>query len=303
MDWTRPRPAGLLRLRAGTRKGSQKSLLETEFSWRYRELYERHWWFRAREEMILDLLRRRQPRAGWKTILDIGCGDALFFPELERFGDVDGVEPVASIVSPDNPYRQRIFIGPFDERFQPRKRYSLILMLDVLEHMDEPLQALRHALELLDPGGALVITVPAFQLLWTKHDELNHHRTRYSRASFRRLARKAGMNIQMARYAFHWLVPVKLAVRLKEGLHTSPPSIPEVPPEALNRVFYWLSHMEEKLLGRVGVPAGSSLVIFGGAEAGDDATSRGKRTETCATGERRETEMTANAPGPPRTAP
>jgi len=269
--------------------------LEEEFSRRYRELYEKHWWFRAREEMIVELLRRKQPRAGWKSILDVGCGDALFFPELQRFGDVQGVEPVASIIRPDNPYRQRIYIGPFDERFQPRKRYSLILMLDVLEHMDEPLKALRHAVQLLEPGGALVISVPAFRFLWTKHDELNDHRTRYSRASFCRLAEKAGMNIQMARYAFHWLVPVKLAMRLKERLLDSGPSIPTVPPDVLNRLLYWISRIEEKLLGRMPIPAGSSLVIFGGAEAGDDPLASRKRHETRTPVERGEAEMDPRA--------
>jgi hypothetical protein len=108
-------------------------------------------------------------------------------------------------------------------------------------------------------------------------------------ASFCCLALKAGMNIQMARYAFHWLVPVKLAVRLKERLLASQPSIPKVPPDVLNRLFYWISRIEEKLLGRLPLPAGSSLVIFGGAEAGDDPLASGKRSEARATAERRET--------------
>jgi len=216
--------------------------------------------------MIVDLLRRKQPPGGWKTILDIGCGDGLFFPELQQFGDVEGVEPVASVVSQENPYRQRIYLGPFDERFQPGKQYSLILMLDVLEHLDEPLEALRHALRLLEPGGALLITVPAFRLLWTSHDELNHHRTRYSRGSFRDLAAKAGMRIQMARYAFHWLAPVKLAVRLKEMALGSRPTVPKLPPDALNRVLYRLTRMEEKLAGGLPIPIGSSLIVFGGRE-------------------------------------
>jgi len=241
--------------------------------------------------MILELLRREQPRGGWKTILDVGCGDGLFFRELQRLGDVQGVEPVAGIVTPENPYRERIHIGPFDESFQPRQQFSLILMLDVLEHLDHPVQALRHALHLLEPGGSLLITVPAFQSLWTTHDDLNHHRVRYSKPGFLRIANEAGMKVQMARYAFYWLVPVKLAVRLKEKLLGSRPAIPKVPAEGLNRFFYWLSRMEEKLLGWLPIPAGSSLVIFGSAESGGGASASGTHSDTRGADETRETEL------------
>src|SRR2546426_4518668 len=52
----------------------------------------RHWWWRARERLILDVLRRLRPGAGWSAILDVGCGDGLFFERLAEFGPVEGVE-------------------------------------------------------------------------------------------------------------------------------------------------------------------------------------------------------------------
>ena len=122
--------------------------MDPEFSQQYRQLYETHWWFRAREELILNILRREQPRDGWQSILDVGCGDGLFFSALQQFGHVEGIEPVAEVVSPDNPFKQDIHIGSFDANFQPGKKYGLILMLDVLEHLDDAVGALRHALAL-----------------------------------------------------------------------------------------------------------------------------------------------------------
>jgi 2-polyprenyl-3-methyl-5-hydroxy-6-metoxy-1,4-benzoquinol methylase len=245
--------------------------LEPEFSQRYRELYERHWWFRAREELIIEFLRREQPPKGWKTILDVGCGDGLFFRELQRFGDVEGIEPVAEVITPNNSFKQRIYIGSFDESFQPRKRYLLILMLDVLEHVEAPIAALHHALSLLEPDGFLLITVPAFQLLWTSHDELNHHYARYTKASFHCVAEKAGIEILQERYLFAWVFLAKLAARVKECLLGSRPTIPRVPPSGLNRLLYCVSRLEEKLLRSLPVPVGSSLLIF--ARAASNGTS------------------------------
>jgi 2-polyprenyl-3-methyl-5-hydroxy-6-metoxy-1,4-benzoquinol methylase len=106
--------------------------VDPKYGERYRELYQKHWWWRARTELIVDTLHRLQPAPGWKNILDVGCGDGLFFDRLSEFGEVEGVEPVTELVSPDNPYRRRIHVCPFDENFQPGKQYSLILMLDVL---------------------------------------------------------------------------------------------------------------------------------------------------------------------------
>jgi SAM-dependent methyltransferase len=241
--------------------------LDPEFSKRYRELYESHWWFRAREELIIKFLRRKQPPGGWGAILDVGCGDGLFFRALAQFGDVEGIELAADVISPNNPFRERIHIGPFDATFQPGKKYSLILMLDVLEHLAEPVDALRNAISLLQPNGSLLITVPAFRALWTSHDELNYHFTRYTKASFNQVADHAGLKTTESRYLFSWLFLVKLAVRAKESLFGSTPTIPGIPASGLNRLLFWVSRMEDEILGRLPIPLGSSLLIFGGASS------------------------------------
>jgi 2-polyprenyl-3-methyl-5-hydroxy-6-metoxy-1,4-benzoquinol methylase len=234
----------------------------------YRELYQRHWWWRSREAFILDVLRSRRPAQGWKRILDVGCGDGLFFGQLARFGEVEGVEPVETLVSKSGPHYSCIHVVPFDADFQPGKLYSLILMLDVLEHLADPVGALRHAMELLEPAGIVLVTVPAFNFLWTNHDVINAHVTRYTRASFRKLARQAGMEIEMGRYFFNWLVPAKLATRLSErvlGLQPEPPSVPAV---WINGLFYGLSRLEQRTWGLLPLPLGSSFMAVGRRSGG-----------------------------------
>src|SRR5438045_7619127 len=140
-----------LRKRGKTEKNEDSNLIvRADYGNAYRELYERHWWWRAREKMLLDILRTNQPVGGWRRILDVGCGDGLFFDRLLEFGDVQGVEPSGCLVNDLGKHRSRIHVGTFDAGLRLEQPFSLILMLDVLEHMPEPVRAIRYALHLLD---------------------------------------------------------------------------------------------------------------------------------------------------------
>lgn len=234
--------------------------MDPEYGRRYRELHRRHWWWRARERLILEVVRGLSPRGGFDRILDVGCGDGLLFPALAPMGAVEGIEPDESLVTRADTPHGVIHVRPFDPSFRPGRRYGLVLMLDVLEHMDAPDEAAAHARELLEPGGVLVVTVPAFRWLWTRHDVLNEHRTRYARGDLVRLLSAAGLEVDRARYAFRWLVPAKMAVRAKEALLPGEPSPPAVPPAPLNRLLYALTRGEERLLGSVPLPFGTSVL-------------------------------------------
>lgn len=237
--------------------------MDPKYGEAYRELFEKHWWWRSRTELIVDKLRQLRPAQGWKHILDIGCGDALFFDRLAEFGEVEGVEPCADLVRPNSPHRDHIYICPFDGNFRPGKRYSLILMLDVLEHLEDPIGALSHALNLLAPEGLVIVTVPAFMALWTNHDALNHHLTRYTKQSFRKVARQAGFEMQEERYLYHWTCPVKLGVRVMERVFHPKPAAPKVPSGWANEALFRVCRFEEKTLSALPMPFGSSLMVVG----------------------------------------
>ena len=240
--------------------------MDSDYGKHYRELFQRHWWWRARERVIMDVLRRHRPARGWRAVLDVGCGDGLFFDTLAQLDGVtlvEGVEPARELVSPDGPNAKQIHIAPFDANFQPGRHYSLILMLDVLEHLPDPVAALAHATSLLEPDGVILATVPAFESLWTRHDDLNHHYTRYTKQSFRAVATAAGVRIMMARYFFHWLAAAKIATRMKEALLPGKSDVPSVPPEPVNRALYALSRLEERLVHGLMIPFGSSFLAVG----------------------------------------
>ena len=234
--------------------------MNPEYGERYRELFEKHWWWRARTELVIETLLRLKPANGWNRILDIGCGDGLFFPRLREFGEIEGVEPIADLVNPANPDRGRISICSFDRSFQPKKQYSLILMLDVLEHLEDPVGGLKHVRELLEAEGTVLINVPAFMTLWTNHDVVNQHFVRYTKAELQKVTAEAGLRIVEERYLYHWMFPAKLAVRMAERLFRLPPKPASVPRGVINQPLYLLSRLEQKTLSRISMPFGSSLM-------------------------------------------
>ncbi len=184
------------------------------------------------------------------------------FDQLAPFGPVEGVEPDARLLSPETLASGRVHVRPFDPTYRPGYTFGLITMLDVLEHLDAPDDALQHVASLLRPGGTLVLTVPAFRSLWTRHDDLNHHRTRYRRRSLLPLVTAAGLTVESSRYLFQWTVPAKVAVRLKESLTTGPPQPPRVPPAWINRILLSYTSLEERVARLVRPPLGSSLLVI-----------------------------------------
>ena len=109
----------------------------------------------------------------------------------------------------------------------------------------------------------MLVTLPAFNVLWTNHDVINQHCTRYTKRTFCKLAREAGLHIEIERYFFHWLFPVKIAARIVEHISRSRPTPARVPNLWINKLLYALSRFEEMTWGRLSLPFGSSLVVLG----------------------------------------
>jgi SAM-dependent methyltransferase len=170
------------------------------------------------------------------------------------------VEGDPHTMSASSKWRNQIHCGWFDEHFRPPNKFDAILMLDILEHMPDPLAALRHARSLLHEDGVLIATVPALMALWTSHDDLNHHVIRYTRKTFDPLLRDGGFTINESRYLYHWTCPVKLAMALKEKWFGAEPASPTVPAAWVNHVCYGLSRLEQATISKLPMPFGSSLL-------------------------------------------
>lgn len=232
--------------------------MNQDYGREYAELYARHWWWRAREAILLDRLRRLDlPRSA--NILDVGCGDAVFFPALSQFGAVRGIEIDRSLVRPDNPYRDAIHHAPLGDAEYADWRFDLITALDVIEHIENDAAAIENLVAMLRPGGFLVLTVPAFMLLWDAHDERNCHYRRYRREGLRELLAPHG-ELRELRYLFHGLFFAKAAFRLVNGASGGRLRQHAVPPRPVNWAMQALCRAENRLLGPLGIPFGTSVL-------------------------------------------
>lgn len=248
--------------------------MQADYARNYRNLWQRHWWWRAREAYLLERLKGLHRRAGsprWR-LLDVGCGDGLFFERLQRFGTVEGLEPDGSLVT-DPRWSGRITVAALDDPgFDPGPTYDVVLMLDVLEHIGDDLGALRAVRAALKPDGAAILTVPALPWLWSRHDEVNEHHRRYTRRWLGRLLRVAGFEVETLRYFFAWTVPPLLLRRWlapARGKGLAADYAVAVPPAPLNRALGALSRVEQGVGRVVTWPVGSSLLAVARPRRGE----------------------------------
>jgi len=232
--------------------------MDTAYATAYAELYRNHWWWRTREAILLRRLAELIDSGRRARILDVGCGAGLFFDALTRFGHVEGIESDAVLVGQSGRWRNQILIGELDDSFCPDEPFDTILMLDVLEHVPNPEQMLDAARRVLSPCGRLVITVPAFDCLWTSHDDLNHHLRRYTADTLRHTIREAGLVTESISYLFQSLVIPKLLVRALEAVKGGTPRLPRVPSATVNGLLRnWFQ--AESTVSRW-LPFGTSLI-------------------------------------------
>jgi SAM-dependent methyltransferase len=138
-----------------------------EAIYRYmREVEDHHWWFVGRRQIVEQVLKTL-PLPSPARILDAGCGTGGNLAMLSEFGEVTGIErdPGArAMASARGPWRIESANFPSEVPEFSRK-FDMIVLLDVLEHLDDDAATLRTLRGLLAPGGHLVITVPAFRFL------------------------------------------------------------------------------------------------------------------------------------------
>ena len=236
--------------------------MRDEYGRSYAELYRRHWWWRSRERILTRELSRLTLPAR-SDILDVGCGNGLFFPKLRQFGQVRGIETNTGLLDPENPDRALIHTQPLGDAGYKGWKFDLVTALDVIEHIEDDRLALAEIFSMLRPGGHLVLTVPAFMSLWDLHDEANEHYRRYTKQDLLPLLKPFGTLIS-ARYLFHSIFLPKYLVgalnsKRKQGQKIRQDKVPAAPINAcLSQFCYFESRMAEHL----NVPFGTSLLAI-----------------------------------------
>jgi SAM-dependent methyltransferase len=238
--------------------------MDRDYELQTHQAEDRHWWYRGRrkvlERVVEDL--RLPARA---RILDAGCGSGRNMVELARHGTVTGIELSETSVSLA---RERgvgeVIAGSVLEMPFEADSFDLAASLDVIEHLEDDLAALRELRRVVAPGGSLLVTVPAYQWLWSGHDEINHHFRRYTRRSLQRAGEQAGWHQVRTTYFNSLLLPAAILLRVLDRFSrkTTESSLDLwVPPAPLNWLLERPLQMEAAMIAHGGrIPAGLSLL-------------------------------------------
>jgi SAM-dependent methyltransferase len=221
-----------------------------------------HWWFRTKRRLVIDHLGSRVAPG---PVADVGCGTGALLADLRGagYGPVVGTdlsEPALGLATEQHPGVAQAVAEhlPYADR-----TLAAVTALDVLEHLDDDVAALRELGRVLRPGGVVVLTVPAYRWAWSDHDVALGHRRRYTVPSLRAVAMAAGLDVEHVGYFHSWLVPVALLVRrtpIGRLLRGSAEEASFVSPR-VNRLLVTVSGIERAVIARVPVPFGLSVLL------------------------------------------
>jgi SAM-dependent methyltransferase len=234
-------------------------------------------WFVSRRAVILDGIRRCVPDLADRPLYDVGCGPGGLLAYLAAHG-----VPIAGACDAHVEglllARRRLNV-PFahvGEDGPPplAPGQKMLGMFDVLEHLDDDLGTLRWAAHILEPGGILVVTVPAHPFLFDEADVLAFHRRRYRRRELGDRLRAAGLEVRLLTHFMSPLVPMLMVTRPISRLlrgrgrsvyETRKAELSVVP--GLNTAMLALLGLERRALGRVRPPFGTSLLAVAARSA------------------------------------
>ncbi|MFH2141953.1 MAG: class I SAM-dependent methyltransferase [Bacteroidota bacterium] len=163
--------------------------------------YERnHWWFKARNKILINLIKKyyiqKNPR-----ILNIGVATGHSSELLGSIGEVVSVENDTETYNfiknslKLNAVQGSILNLPFDN-----ESFDIVCAFDVIEHVKEDKIAVNEMIRVCSKNGLIALSVPAFQSLWSEHDEINHHIKRYRIREVKQLFKGCSSNILYSGY-------------------------------------------------------------------------------------------------------
>lgn len=209
---------------------------------------DQHWYYNAKAKMLVATLLIEP-----KTILDVGAGSGFFSKFLIRNTKCN------SSICVDVNYRNDHYENYLGAQIHykkniddPQLNVDLVLMMDVLEHVSDDVGMLKEYAKKVPTGTYFLITVPAFNYLWSSHDIFLGHKRRYTIASLEEVVKKSGLKIVKKNYFFGLIFPLALAIRaikkLLKGASKSKFSDLRPHSKLVNKFLLWLCSMELKAL-------------------------------------------------------
>ncbi|MEK7598921.1 MAG: class I SAM-dependent methyltransferase [Patescibacteria group bacterium] len=228
----------------------------------YRQIYENektHWWYVVRRLLVHKIIAAYCPKTPL-NMLDIGCGAGLLTKELEKYGEVTGIDASPEAVKFAK-LRGVDVIESSIENFENNGKFDCALALDILEHCENDELAIKKLRDFLKPDGVIIVFVPALKIFWGEQDEISHHFRRYAYQELKNKFENAGFKTVYQSYFNFFLAPLILAARKTMRLFNIKTGTEfKLNNPFLNAVFKSIFTLEYFLLPKIKFPFGVSLL-------------------------------------------
>jgi SAM-dependent methyltransferase len=238
------------------------------------EMEESYWWFVARRRLVCEFARELG-LPDHSLLLDVGCGTGA---NMKAFGDnfeCVGIDmSSAALCFCRSRGLESVVQARIEDSGMAGDAFDVVTALDMLEHVDDDMAALRELWRVSRPGGFLLITVPAFGFLWSEHDEALQHRRRYTAAELESKLIASGFHLVRISYFLASLFVPILIFRIVQNLTKrgiEPQATHVIPPLWVNSLIVRILDWERKLLHYVGkLPIGVSIIAVAMKPAGSE---------------------------------
>lgn len=236
------------------------------YPWYYR-IEREHWWFQVRNEILKNLVRDFSGKQSLK-ILNVGVATGYTTEMLQEFGDLTSVEydkdcyDYLQSFLPGKIVNASITELPFSDN-----EFDIVCAFDVLEHVQEDREAVRELNRVCKKNGTIIVSVPAYRFLWSEHDIINHHVTRYTEKELLNLFSRNKI-VYSSYFNFFLFIPIAL-VRVVKTLMFGKPKVElaksdfkSVEPTIISRILKFIFSCEKLFINRrISLPFGVSIIL------------------------------------------
>src|SRR4030042_1944294 len=229
-----------------------------------------YWWHKGRLSLVESLIYGFGKNTQKMEIVEVGCGTGENLRFLSKFGNTHGLD-----ISDDaikfckerglkNIYKGDICDTKKLEKLKLNNKFDLIVALDVLEHIQDDVLALKNIYKLLKQDGFLLVIVPAYKFLWSEHDESLHHKRRYHSPEITGKLKDANFNIIKNTHFITAVFPLIAFYRLLNnfiGKSVYPKTSYITLPKHLNTFMVRLLEIETFLVEYINLPFGTSILV------------------------------------------
>lgn len=232
-----------------------------EYKFMYK-LENHHWWFVSRRRLAMHIVKSF-PFISPK-ILDVGCGtggNLLFFSKVGQAFGLDISEKAVDFCKRRG--LKNVALSSAEKIKYPDNTFDIVTCFDLLEHVVDTTEVLSEMKRVLKDDGGIVITVPAFRILWSQHDEALCHLRRYEKEALLYDLEEAGLKVEKIGYffftSFFVVAPIRVMRRFLVSKGKKQSDTTTLPPRFLNELLKILFSIEIKIADKIGLPFGTTL--------------------------------------------